>query len=113
MYHEEGELRNTVRIRGGEPLPRPARQRPPCRTKVGCDKGTPERSIINERTMRAYQHYLECSAVGSFPDDPVVRRNAGIIRGIEQRVESMKHDELRAALAVNTARANVAALHGR
>ena len=54
-----------------------------CRT-TGCPKGAPEApQSLNDRNMRAYQHYRECRAVGSFPDDPVVRRNAAIIRDLE------------------------------
>ena len=34
----------------------------------------------------AYTHYLECKAVGSFPDDPIVRRNASLIRSVEDAV---------------------------
>lgn len=34
----------------------------------------------SERSLLTYQHYLECRAVGHFPDDPIVRRNARIIR---------------------------------
>jgi hypothetical protein len=35
----------------------------------------------------AYQHYRECRAVSSFPDDGVVRYNASIIRDIEDAVD--------------------------
>lgn len=30
--------------------------------------------------VQAYQHYLECRAVGQFPDDPIVRQNAALFR---------------------------------
>lgn len=35
----------------------------------------------------AYHHYLECKAVGQFPDDAIVRRNAGLIRQAEEIAE--------------------------
>lgn len=38
---------------------------------------------LSQRNERVYRHYLECKAVGSFPDDPIVRRHAGIIRRVE------------------------------
>lgn len=38
---------------------------------------------LTDRNWEAYSHYLECKAVGSFPDDPIVRRNAAIIRSVE------------------------------
>ncbi len=60
----------------------------PCRDKSrGCAKGTPEnpRSLWPENE-RCYQHYLECAVTGSFPDDPMVKRNAAIIREIEKEI---------------------------
>lgn len=57
----------------------------PCRTAKGCPKGTPEDpATLNARNREAYRHYLECKAVGNFPGDSIVRRNAGIIRSIEE-----------------------------
>ena len=57
----------------------------PCRTSKGCPKGTPENpATLSERNRQAYRHYLECKAVGDFPGDSIVRRNAGIIRSIEE-----------------------------
>jgi hypothetical protein len=37
---------------------------------------------LSERNFLAYQHYLECRATGSFPDDAIVRRNARVLRSI-------------------------------
>lgn len=59
---------------------------PMCQTTDGCPKGTPEnpRSLTDANEC-CYQHYLECKAVGEFPDEPVVRRNAAAIREIEEK----------------------------
>lgn len=38
---------------------------------------------LDDRGYQAYQHYLECKAVGDFPDDPLVRANAAVIRQAE------------------------------
>lgn len=35
---------------------------------------------LSPKNYRAWRHYLECRAVGKFPDDPIVRRNASILR---------------------------------
>ena len=35
---------------------------------------------LSERNRKAYQHWQECRAVGKFPDDPIVRRNAAIFQ---------------------------------
>ena len=60
----------------------------PCRQKNGfCHKGTPEKpntlSVENETCI---QHYRECKAVGVFPDDSVVRRNAAMIEDVERQI---------------------------
>lgn len=37
--------------------------------------------------QQAYQHYLQCKAVGRFPEDAIVERNAGLIRQAEEIAE--------------------------
>lgn len=61
---------------------------PPCRlSHVGCPKGTPENPrTLSDRNRQAYEHYQECRAVSQFPDDSIVRRNARLIRLIEDAV---------------------------
>jgi len=83
-----------MEVRRGKPSKRPANSLPPCRSKgVGCPKGTPEQpKTLSNKNRSAYQHYLECKAVGSFPDDAIVRRNAMIIRDAED--ESARIREL-------------------
>lgn len=92
----------------GEPLRRLSSEWAPCRRyaagkrdKLGpCPKGTPEEqnSLLPENA-EAYRHYKECQAVGNFPDDPLVRRHADVIRSIEQGYE--RHlDELRLTRAM-------------
>ena len=72
----------------------------PCRDPSrGCPKGSPE----NPKTLLpcneiAYEHYRECRAVGQFPDDPIVRRNAAIIRGIEDDAANKSEQEFRKTL---------------
>lgn len=75
------------------PVPRPPKG-PPCRWREnGCPKGTPEKQkSLSPRNQKAYQHYLECKATGIWPDDPIVKRNAGIIRRIEEAHERSRQD---------------------
>lgn len=74
--------------RGGRPVPRPAVAVRLCETEEGCPKGTPEGArSLSERNRLAFLHYLECRAVGQWPDDPIVRRNARIIRNVIDRSE--------------------------
>ena len=90
------------RAREGELVPRPAGNLPPCRIEgVGCPKGTPDQqNSLNERNRQAYRHYLECRATGNFPDDPIVRRNAVLIRAEEDRVGEGRWNDLRRLLTL-------------
>ncbi len=103
MYnHETGE----VVTRNGKPCPRPKGTKPLCgypgRYKddkhpegTGCPKVSPEsNSSLTPENQLAYQHYLECRAVGQFPDDAVVRRNAATIRQVEEMIEQINSNKL-------------------
>ncbi len=60
-----------------------------CQMSIGCPKGTPEAPMsLTKQNRLAYQHYRECKAVGSFPDDAVVRRNALIVSEAVKRTEA-------------------------
>jgi hypothetical protein len=77
----------------GRFIPRPAGTLSPCRMAgIGCPKGTPEnpRSLTHEN-QAAYRFDRECRAVGNFPDDPLVRRHAALIRAAEQSVAQFEH----------------------
>jgi hypothetical protein len=75
-----------IHKKNGRELPRPTP--PPCESNVGCPKGHwKNQKTLNDRNIMAYQHYRECRAVSSFPDDGVVRYNASIIRDIEDAVD--------------------------
>jgi hypothetical protein len=50
------------------------------------------------RSWRAYRHYRECRAVGRFPDDPLVRRCAALVRQFEEVLERRPLEELLAFL---------------
>lgn len=69
---------------------------PPCRTQRGCPNGTPEEPRrLTEQNQQAYDHYKECQAVGVFPDDSIVKRNAAIIRDAEDIAAANKDAEFR------------------
>lgn len=42
---------------------------------------------LSAKNRRAYRHYRMCRAVGRFPPDAVVERNAALIRGVEEEIE--------------------------
>lgn len=96
MYdHKTGRLE---RDREGKPIPRPPHSKAPCEyaknadvetRKKACAKVSPDFGIeLSERNKQAVQHYKECRAVGQFPEDDIVRRNAAIIRDLEDRHEA-------------------------
>lgn len=74
--HETGQ----IVTRGGEKLLRPEGQILPC--QIGeCAKGSPESNRTwTEHNRLAAEHFVRCESVGVFPDDPIVRRNATILR---------------------------------
>jgi hypothetical protein len=42
---------------------------------------------LSAANLLAYEHYRTCRAVGAFPDDPIVRQNALLIRDVEDSLE--------------------------
>lgn len=70
----------------GDAFPAPCRAHAAGKRKDPCPKGTPEAPhTLTRQNQLAYDFYLECRAVGAFPDDPIVRRWAAIIDGIERQ----------------------------
>lgn len=66
---------------GGRKLLRPLDVVTLCQTHEGCPKGTPENQKgLSPKNKQAYRHFQECDATRNFPDDPIVRHNARIIR---------------------------------
>jgi hypothetical protein len=66
---------------------------------IKCHKGTPETSkALTARNLRAWRHYRECRAVGAFPDDPIVRRNAEIILAVQEGFEREERHEQQAGM---------------
>ena len=93
--------------RSGGLVVRPPGTFPPCRIAgVGCPKGTPENPLgLSAANQTAWRHDRECRATGQFPDDPLVRRNAAIIREVEEAFERRQWTEFRnSVLAILSAR---------
>jgi hypothetical protein len=44
---------------------------------------------LSDKNYQAWQHYLECRAVGVFPDDPIVRRNAKVLREVYDEADKL------------------------
>jgi len=86
--------------RSGRLVVRPQGTAPPCRISgVGCPKGTPENARgLNAANQAAWRFDRECRAVGQFPDDPLVRRNAALIRQVEDEIERRERNDFRRAV---------------
>lgn len=54
-----------------------------CTSNDGCPVGTPEKQKrLSLKNRRALAHFQMCDAIGQFPDDPIVARNALVIRRV-------------------------------
>jgi hypothetical protein len=78
-----GEWGDVYTLRTGQPAPRPAKHPPPC---SDCPKIAPgdaphpdNGQELSDKNLRAYLYHLRCRAVGRFPEDPIVERNAALI----------------------------------
>lgn len=90
VYNEKTGEREEWPRGSGKGYRRPPGTSAPCR-KGACPKvapeGEPGSKALSAKNWQAYQHYLECEAVGDFPRDPIVRRNAAIIKMARDSVE--------------------------
>lgn len=67
---------------GKERLIRPVGSQVPCECPSGCPVGHfKKQNRLSAANCKALDHYMECRAVGDFPPDAIVRRNAAIIEG--------------------------------
>lgn len=92
LYKDSPTRFGEVSERMGIKTLRMAGQDPPCRWCPKIPDGEPKiRSSaveLSDRNWQAFRHYRECRAVGRFPDDPIVSRNAGVIRQIQDDADA-------------------------
>jgi len=104
MYAEKGEEKGKVTYFHGEPMRRPDGTGPPCTYKGGCRKGHyNDQRVLWPMNVKVVQHNKECQAVGSFPDDDMVRHNATVIYDVEKMLHKIETDttnEMLKALAL-------------
>lgn len=108
LYSAPGRV-STRGGRAGLPLikvPRPPGSSTPCESCPKIPEGmtpAPESAEeLTEQNYRAYLHYLECRAVGHWPDDPIVRRNARIIRLVEDAYDRQPMQKILSILGALT-----------
>lgn len=90
-----GQFGPPVRYKGtGERVPRPRGTRPPCETCPKIPAGEephPDNGVeVTDQTVATYLFHLECKAVGEFPADPIVRRNAALCDSAIKAVERVR-----------------------
>ncbi|MDB5312655.1 MAG: hypothetical protein JWO38_6857 [Gemmataceae bacterium] len=106
LFRDDG----AVTRRAGLPVLRPAGTPTPCGkcAKVPAaarQQGLPWQDLrklaedLTPQNRAAWQFYRECRAVGSFPDDPLVRWAAVLIRDVEAVAERQPLERLTAAVA--------------
>lgn len=80
------------KLKGGLPVRRPKGTPLPCHACPKIPDGDyphPANAVeLSEENYLAFAHYRRCRAVNRFPEDPVVGRNAAVIRLVEDAVES-------------------------
>lgn len=96
-----GDFADAPADRGGAKVPRLPTQRPPCSycpkqpADVPDRLRTPDTAVeLSGKNWQAYHFHSECAAVGQFPDDAIVRRNAAVIGRIEKDVDALQQLQL-------------------
>jgi hypothetical protein len=93
MYDDRaGEMGPPTYLEDGTHMPRPVGCGTPCFQCPKVPKSAPKRDRENaieptDKSRAALYHYQECRAVGRFPLDVIVQRNAGLIAPIERQAE--------------------------
>lgn len=75
--------------------PKVGKDKPPCRASA---------EELSSQNWQAYSHYLGCRATNTWPDDERVRRNAALIRQVEDAA-ARGNDELLAGVLITMAEA--------
>lgn len=85
IYDDDGQVLRRP-AREGKPVIRLPMQPTPCEKCPKIPKGEVAIAAnaveMTEQNRQAFIHYLECRAVGQWPDDVIVRQNARIIRQV-------------------------------
>lgn len=104
IYNDDGTVTTKTGPDGRTKLPvlRPEGTVTPCWQCPKIPEGVLPKSEnaieLNAKNRTAFRHYKECRAVGRFPDDPIVLRNAAVIREIYDQCEASRWDSLSVAL---------------
>lgn len=98
VYRDSPSGMGEMIVRGDGPMKRSVAMPTPCSycPKIASgEEACPENGRHSDLTPENHEvlrHYMECKATGLFPDDPIVRQNAGIIRMVEDGVRKIEQD---------------------
>lgn len=86
-------------LRAGEPVARPKGVVTPCWKCPKIPRTAPRKTRefaeeISDKNYQAFKFHLRCKAVGHFPDDPIVARNAEVIESVIESIRDAKQEEL-------------------
>lgn len=101
LYHDTPDRFGAAVERGGRPVPRPPGTATPCSycPKQPADlppqDRRPETAVeLSDQNAQAVRFTAECRAVGRFPDDAIVRRNAAVIAEAEKTADRVTQAKL-------------------
>lgn len=106
MYDDTpGEMGPPTMLESGKQMARPEGCDPPCHQCPKVPYDAPARTREHaidppEASYEAVRFYQRCRAVGRFPEDEIVERNAGLIEPIERHAEIVKTKDAAGAIAL-------------
>lgn len=81
----------------------------PCTECPKIPEGSPKErryaQELSDKNFRAWQHWRECKAVGRFPDDEIVKRNAAILQSIQDELDRQPIQQLTQLMMLSTKKA--------
>jgi hypothetical protein len=101
LYHDTPDRFGDAVVRGGRPVARPPGCPTPCSycpkqpADVPDHARRPETAVeLSDKNARAVAFSRECRAVGRWPDDALVRRNAAVVAEAERSAERVTQARL-------------------
>lgn len=96
VFGEDGRLELDSQ---GHPIPRAKKSPAPCRSHMGCPKGTPEEpKSLSERNQRFLREYQIAKLTGRWPDDRWFLELAARVKNVEDTLDRADQERMMANL---------------